>query len=122
MKDTLRVTVPVEPTVHMLNAGAAHMRDDALYTPSSVWTAMLSAAPEALTAENAALQTAVKIRDGHINRLIDRATEAKEALKFAISWIESLPQKNASHTMRDDKLDELRQTLSILQAEQKDKS
>ena len=42
---TPRVTVPVEPTVRMLSAGAAHMRDDALYTPNSVWSAMLSAAP-----------------------------------------------------------------------------
>ncbi len=47
----------------------------------------------ALLAENAALRTAVEIRDGHINRLIDQATEAErklaeavELLKQARSW------------------------------------
>lgn len=48
----------------------------------------------------------------------DALRVAVEALKFAISWIEDLPRKNASHAMRDDKLDELRQTLVALQAEQ----
>jgi len=41
----------------------------------------------ALLAENAALRTAVEIRDGHINRLIDQATEAERKLAEAVELL-----------------------------------
>jgi hypothetical protein len=40
-------------------------------------------------------------------RLIAAAPALYEALVYAVSWIEELPRKNASHAMRDDHLQEL---------------
>lgn len=44
---TDKVNVPLEPTERMVKAAMAHMRVDALYTPKSIYLAMVAAAPKA---------------------------------------------------------------------------
>lgn len=45
-------------------------------------------------------------------RLIAAAPELLQALEYAISWIEDLSRKNATHQMLDSKLDELRAVIA----------
>ncbi|WP_313044992.1 hypothetical protein [Brevundimonas sp.] len=47
--------------------------------------------------------------------------QVRDALAFAVSWIEDLPRKNASHAMREDKLSELKAALATPPAPEAEK-